>query len=52
MLQEVGHHSFVTMEHHVADGAVAAKKHALVLLLLVFSAVLVWDMNFLVGVAG
>ena len=52
MLQEVGHHSFVTVEHHVAHGAVVAKKHALVLLLLVLPAALVWDMNFLVGVAG
>ena len=51
VLQEVGHHSLSTVEHLVADGAVAAEEHALVLI--PFPAALDdRGMNLLVGVAG
>ena len=51
VLHEVGHHSLVTVEHLVADGAVVAQEHALVLPLLP-TALDDRGMNLLVGVAG
>ena len=51
VLHEVSHHSLVTVEHLVADGAVVAQEHALVLLPLP-AALDGRGMNLLVGVAG
>ena len=51
MLQEVGNHAFATVKQLVADGAVFALEHALVLLPLLATAV-DRGINLLVGEAG